>query len=135
MFMPLDRWDFCKATRAAGRWRSGQDLLNNVLRRFKTIVKRAGVAPATLHDLRRSCLTNWARELPIHVVQRLAGHSDIKTTQRYYLAVEQRDFDEARSVQERTVGKTPRRKVSDTIVTQPAEERCFPAPKQKGPKT
>ncbi|MFC1737588.1 hypothetical protein ACFL1G_00880 [Planctomycetota bacterium] len=41
-----------------------------------------------MQDFRRSCITNWVRELPIHVVQKLAGHSDIKTTRLYYLSVE-----------------------------------------------
>jgi integrase len=33
------------------------------------------------------------------VVQKLAGHSDIKTTQKYYLAVRQEDMNWARLVQ------------------------------------
>jgi integrase len=33
------------------------------------------------------------------VVQKLAGHSDIKTTQHYYLAVRQADIEEARRAQ------------------------------------
>jgi len=42
-------------------------------------------------DLRRSAITNWAARLPIHVVRRLAGHSDIAATRKYYLAVRQED--------------------------------------------
>ena len=93
------RWDFYVEQVSSGRWALGQDLVNNVLRRFKTIGRRAGVGPHTIHDLRRSCITNWARELPIHVVQQLAGHSDIKTTQTYYLSVQDDDLETARVVQ------------------------------------
>jgi len=53
----------------------------------------------TFHDLRRSCITNWAKVLPIHVVQELAGHSDIKTAQRHYLAVREDDMEAARQAQ------------------------------------
>ena len=134
-FMTPSRWEFYEAECDAGRWRQDQDLLNNLLRRFKTIVKRAGVALATLHDLRRSCITNWARELPIHVLQKLAGHSDIQTTQRYYLVVEQRDFDEARLMQEKLVGESQIQEVSDPVLTPTAQKRRSPQPKREGPRT
>ena len=66
-----------------GRWEEGRQLINNVLRDFRVIAKRAGVKPCTVHDLRRSCLTNWAREVPAHVLQKLAGHSSMETTLKY----------------------------------------------------
>ncbi|MCY2954673.1 MAG: hypothetical protein NTU53_22305 [Planctomycetota bacterium] len=50
-------------------------------------------------DRRR--LRRPARHLPIHVVQKLAGHSDIKTTQAYYLSVQHDDLEKARRVQSR----------------------------------
>lgn len=40
-----------------------------------------------MHDLRKSYCTNLAGAVPMHVVQRLAGHSDIRTTEQYYLKV------------------------------------------------
>jgi len=43
-------------------------------------------------DLRRSATTNWAQKLPIQVVQQPAGHADISTTQKYYLAVRPDDL-------------------------------------------
>lgn len=76
-----------------------QALVNNFGRRFHKLRRAAHVAQCVLHDLRRSCITNWAHILPIHVVQKLAGHSDIKTTQKYYLAVRQEDMDRARILQ------------------------------------
>jgi len=45
-----------------------------------------------LHDIHRSAITNWAKKLPIQVVQQLAGHSDIATTRKYYLAVRSEDL-------------------------------------------
>jgi integrase len=80
MFMDHARWAYYRRRVCQERWRTGQGLVNNLLRRFKTICRRAGVAPYTIHDLRRSCITNWAQHLPVHVVQQLAGHSDMTTT-------------------------------------------------------
>jgi integrase len=73
--------------------------MNNFGRSFHKLRGNAAVAECTLHDLRRSCITNWAKVLPIYVVQKLAGHSDIKTTQKYYLAVQEEDLEMARRVQ------------------------------------
>jgi len=85
-------------------WRAGQDLLNNLLKRFQRLCRRAVSRPPTLHDLRRTCITNWAGQLPIHVVQQLAGHSDMRTTQRYYLSVQPQDLDKARAIQASLLG-------------------------------
>ncbi|MGB2755698.1 MAG: site-specific integrase [Phycisphaerae bacterium] len=62
------------------------------------------MAKFTFHDLRRTCITNWAKHLPVHVVRKLAGHSDIKTTQRYYLSVQEDDLEKARVVQSEVLG-------------------------------
>jgi len=51
-----------------------------------------------LHDLRRSAITNWAQKLPIQVVRQLAGHSDISTTRKYYLAVRSKDLVSAKKL-------------------------------------
>ena len=103
--MDKDRWAYYRRQVEAKAWRPGQDLVNNRLRRFKTLCRRAGVGPYTLHDLRRSCITNWARALPTHVVQQLAGHSDIQTTETYYLSVQEDDLAKARRVQGELVGR------------------------------
>jgi integrase len=44
----------------------------------------------------QSAITNWAKSLPIQVVQKLAGHSDISTTRKYYLAVRNENMEQAR---------------------------------------
>jgi integrase len=59
---------------------------------------RANVKKCTIHDLRRSAITNWAQELPFQVVHELAGHSSIKTTMKYYLVVRAEDLKSAGEV-------------------------------------
>ena len=61
---------------------------NNAWRDFDAIRRRAGLPKCSMHDLRRSFCTNLSRTIPMHVVQELAGHSDIRTTRRYYVKVE-----------------------------------------------
>lgn len=103
------------------------DLVNNVLRKFKTLCKRAEVGQFTLHDLRRSCITNWARQgLPIHVAQQLAGHADIKTTQTFYLSVQEEDLEKARSVQQELVSGLTDIELTDQKVTISVQARSFP---------
>ncbi len=104
VFMGQTRWAYYRRQVERSRWREGQDLLNNLLKRFKTICRRAGTRPYTLHDLRRTCITNWAGQLPIHVVQQLAGHSDMRTTQLYYLSVQPQDLEMARAIQASLLG-------------------------------
>ena len=125
-FMECGRWDYYRDQVRLGHWRSGQDLINNVLRRFKTICRQAGVGPYTIHDLRRSCITNWAGNLPIHVVQQLAGHSDIKTTQQFYLSVQQNDITKAQAIQTSLLGEIPIGDPTDQIVTNSGKKRAFP---------
>lgn len=51
--------------------------------RWQEAIAKVGVE-ARIHDLRHSFVSNLLDAgTPIHVVQRLAGHTDIKTTQRY----------------------------------------------------
>ena len=105
--------------------------LHNLLRHFKTLCKKAGVGPYTIHDLRRSCITNWAKHLPIHVVQQLAGHSDIKTTQQYYLSVRPDDIAHAQRVQEKLIGPILAAGPTDPKLTHSAPKRHFPGRKAK----
>ncbi len=48
------------------------------------------------HDLRKSFCTNLAGTVPLHVVQELAGHADIRTTRKHYLQVQQEQVEAAR---------------------------------------
>lgn len=107
VFVPPERWEHVQRLRKNGTWKEKQFLINNLNRNLAVLRRRAGVAKFTYHDLRRSCLTNWARFLPAHVVQKLAGHSDIKTTQVYYLAVREDDLEKARQVQSAILNGDP----------------------------
>ena len=124
VFLDESRWDFYREQVTAKKWRDGQDLMNNLLRRFKTICRQAGVREYTIHDMRRSCITNWAKQLPIHVVQKLAGHSDIKTTQQFYLSVQAEDLEKAQTAQESVLGELPT--PTDPKLTHSARKRAFP---------
>jgi integrase len=99
VFVPGHRWKHIQRLQKAGLWNVRQRLINNLNRNFAVLRKLAGVEKFTFHDLRRSCITNWAKRLPVHVVRKLAGHSEIKTTQQYYLSVQEDDLELARQVQ------------------------------------
>ena len=99
VFFDESRLNHILARRDLGKWTPKADLVNNALRDLKVICRRAAIEEFTLHDLRRSCITNWAQKLPIHVVQRLAGHSSIETTRKYYLSVQKSDLAAARRLQ------------------------------------
>lgn len=75
-----------------GKWHDRSEVINNMNKNFKTLRKKAKIEECTIHDLRRSAITNWAKKLPFQVVHKLAGHSNIKTTMEYYLAVRPEDF-------------------------------------------
>jgi integrase len=92
IFVSPKRLKLIKKRRKAGRWNPRSEVVNNVTRDFNVIRRRTNVAKCTIHDLRRSAITNWAQRLPIQVVQTLAGHSNIATTKKYYLAVRSEDF-------------------------------------------
>ena len=98
IFISPKRLEKIRERQEAENWNSRSDVINNVGRDFGVIRRRAGVAECTLHDLRRSATTNWASQLPIHVVQQLAGHSDISTTRKYYLTVRSEDMASANKV-------------------------------------
>lgn len=126
VFMEPDRWDYYRQQVEAGEWTPGRDLMNNVLRRFKTLCCKAEVGPYTVHDLRRSCITNWARELAIHVTQEYAGHGDINTTRKYYLSVQADDAAKARAVQARLIDGIEGVDATDPKVTHKPRNRSFP---------
>jgi integrase len=126
VFMDQGRWDYYREQVKAGRWALGRDLVNNVLRRFQRLCRKAGVGPFTIHDLRRSCLTNWAQQLAIHVVQQLAGHSDIKTTQQFYLSVQPEDVVKAQAVQAKVLGPMQPSDPTDQKLTNSGRKRVFP---------
>lgn len=75
----------------------------NIWRDFQVIRRRAGVPACSMHDLRKSYCTNLSGAVPMHVVQELAGHSDIRTTREYYVKVRPEFVEAARKAVEVTV--------------------------------
>lgn len=69
------------------------------------IVKKAGVSPITIHDLRRTYVTRMVRAgTPLPNVQKLAGHADIQTTLRYYNWASDHDLRQAVKMLKKDVG-------------------------------
>jgi len=75
----------------------------NIWRDFQTIREKAGLPKCSFHDLRKSYCTNLAGVVPLHVVQELAGHADIRTTRKHYLKVRDEHIDSARRALEKVM--------------------------------
>ena len=71
--------------------------VKNISRNFTFLCKRADVTryAKPLHTLRKNCITDWASNFPAHVVKQWAGHSDLETTDRYYLQVSEAEYEKA----------------------------------------
>ncbi len=105
VFIKTDRLKHILKRRAKGTWQSDYELVNNISRSMEVICRRAKIKFFTPHDLRRTCITNWAKKLPIQTVQHLAGHSNMTTTRKYYLSVQKSDLKMARELQSKLVTK------------------------------
>ena len=92
VFISPQRLERIKERIRSNKWNEKSEMVNNMWLNFQRLRRKAGVLKCTLHDLRRSAITNWAQYLPIQVVQQLAGHSDITTTRKYYLTVRPDDI-------------------------------------------
>jgi integrase len=103
IFVSPERLRRIKERTRIGRWNSRSEIINNLRKNFQNMRCRAGLAKFTLHDFRKSAITNWAQHLPIQVVQQLAGHSDISTTREYYIAVRAEDLAVANAVLKRVL--------------------------------
>lgn len=68
----------------------------NVWRDFQVIRQKAGTPECSFHDLHKSYCTNLAGAVPLHVVQELAGHADIRTTRKHYVKMPNEQIDAAR---------------------------------------
>ena len=106
VFISPERLILIRHRRRIGKWNPTSETVNNLIRDFNVIRCRARIDKCTPHDLRRSAITNWAKELPIQIVQQLAGHSDISTTRKYYLAVRSEDMISASKVLNDILAKT-----------------------------
>ncbi len=51
---------------------------------FERVRDRAGLAGWSVYALRHYAITTWLRRgIPVHVVQKMAGHRNLATTQHY----------------------------------------------------
>ena len=65
---------------------------------IENVAKKAGIERTRLHNLRQSAISLLLNSgADPFAVQKLAGHSDIKTTQRYYLSVQGEDLERAKT--------------------------------------
>lgn len=112
VFIGLERLEVIGCKIQAGELRPNCELVNNVLRRFKESIQpqarallamRRGVKVeevdweiGCIHDLRDTFLTG-VKDLPIDVLQRIAGHADLATTIRFYTHATERDADVVRA--------------------------------------
>jgi integrase len=89
VFIPPARYDYIQQLRAEGEWKYCDATMKTVARFnkvFLAILKRAGIARGTFHDLQRTAVCNWFRQgLSELEVKTLAGHADFETTHKYYL--------------------------------------------------
>ncbi len=70
---------------------------SNFRRNWKVICKHAGIDDVTFHDLRSTCITEWFEQgMMPHEIQRLAGHSSIETTMKYYVGIRETMIGRAR---------------------------------------
>ncbi len=97
IFISPQRLKRIRERQKIGTWNPRSQIINNFNRDFQVLRIKASVDECVIHDLRRSAITNWAKKLPIQVVQQLAGHADISTTRKYYLAVRSEDLVSANS--------------------------------------
>ena len=102
VFIPQDRYREIQSQRAAGRWNELRVPLNNRIRGYKRILRRAGVPIDAFHSLRKSCITNWLEGgVPPHEVMAMAGHASVETTMKYYSKVDRSALDRVRAASER----------------------------------
>ncbi len=79
----LKKNDSTRPLIASQKCRSGFSA-NSLSQEFKKLYTRAGITGATSHSGRRSFITNLANKgIGVRVLQSLAGHSSITTTQFY----------------------------------------------------
>jgi integrase len=100
IFVPKQRFDKIQQLRKQGCWTlvdSRLKVISNFKPNFEKILRRASVRVRRFHDLRNTAITSWFRNgMSEFDVMKLAGHSDFKTTHRFYLEVADDLIDRAR---------------------------------------
>ena len=108
VFIPEGRYRTILDRKRNGKWTLNDTrhyIIGNFSRRFQELLKLAGIRrKATFHDLRRTALSQWANSnMSIYEVMRLAGHSNITTTQKFYLAASEDILARARAAKAQSV--------------------------------
>lgn len=62
-------------------------LVKRAAHKARSLIDCDGRAAVTLHDLRKTAITNWSKAVNPQTLRAMAGHSDIQTTMRYYASV------------------------------------------------
>ena len=106
IFISPQRLKRIRERQKIGNWNTRSQVINNLDRNFRLLRSKVGIEECVLHDLRRSAITNWAKKIPIQVVQQLAGHEDISTTRKYYLSVRSEDLASANNFLNEILAKT-----------------------------
>jgi integrase/recombinase XerD len=78
----LKQSEFAKGDRLFFTYASGQTV-NESLRQLLQVLKKKHPELSSLHQIRSSVVANWAREKPIREAQYLAGHTHLRSIQRY----------------------------------------------------
>ncbi|MDI1435173.1 tyrosine-type recombinase/integrase [Polyangium sorediatum] len=73
---------------------------------FERVRDRAGLGGWSVYGLRHFAITSWLRAgVPVHVVQRMAGHKHLSTTQRYVHHLKEDLAEAARRIAKATEGR------------------------------
>lgn len=78
----LKQSDYEKGDRLFFTYANGQTV-NEALRKLLQIIRKRHPEIKNLQQIRSSVLANWIKDKPIREAQYLAGHTHIKSTQRY----------------------------------------------------
>ncbi len=102
VFVPDTRYERIQEHRGNGQWdlnKTRERLIGNFSRQYSTILDLAGVPKLKFHVLRATALSSLlANGMSEFEVMRIAGHSDFRTTHKYYLAVKDDLVSRAREV-------------------------------------
>jgi integrase len=97
-----------------------RDPAMNLRTQFERIIAKASVKPwpRLFHNLRASCLSDWAERFPAHAVAKLAGHSPMIAVQ-HYLQTRDAHFDLVTGLNEAAASPATQARQSDPKASEP----------------
>ncbi len=85
-----------KTLKQGGPFAAYKDNSNFHARIWHQVIELAEIDPIGIHDLRRTGITRaHSAGVPLETVRRLAGHKNLETTAKYYIAVTRQDLRDA----------------------------------------